>query len=48
MKAGPKPITNRAALGSISGSSAPRADNRPNMRGPLTVERIWRQERSGG
>ena len=29
----------RAAIGSISGSSAPRADNRPNMRGALTVER---------
>jgi hypothetical protein len=38
----------RAARGSIAGSSAPRADNRPNMRGALTVEqdlpagtRLW-------
>jgi hypothetical protein len=31
------PMT-RAARGSIAGSSAPRADNRPNMRGALTVE----------
>jgi hypothetical protein len=29
----------RAAIGSIAGSSAPRADNRPNMRGALTIER---------
>jgi hypothetical protein len=29
----------RAAVGSIAGSSAPRADNRPNMRGAMTVER---------
>jgi hypothetical protein len=28
----------RAARGSIAGSNAPRADNRPNMRGALTVE----------
>jgi hypothetical protein len=28
----------RAAIGSIAGSSAPRADNRPNMRGALTIE----------
>jgi hypothetical protein len=28
----------RAARGSIAGSSAPRADNRPNMRGALTIE----------
>jgi hypothetical protein len=28
----------RAARGSIAGSSAPRADDRPNMRGALTVE----------
>jgi hypothetical protein len=28
----------RAAIGSIAGSSAPRADNRPNMRGALTLE----------
>jgi hypothetical protein len=28
----------RAAIGSIAGSSAPRADNRPNMRGTLTIE----------
>jgi len=29
----------RAAVGSIAGSSAARADNRPNMRGAMTVER---------
>jgi hypothetical protein len=28
----------RAARGSIAGSSAPRADNGPNMRGALTIE----------
>jgi hypothetical protein len=28
----------RAAIGSIAGSSAPRADNRPNMRGAITIE----------
>ena len=28
----------RAAIGSIAGSSAPRADRRPNMRGALTIE----------
>jgi hypothetical protein len=28
----------RTAIGSIAGSSAPRDDNRPNMRGVLTVE----------
>jgi hypothetical protein len=28
----------RAAIGSIAGSSAPRADNSPNMRGALTIE----------
>ena len=28
----------RAAIGSIAGSSAARADNRPNMRGALTIE----------
>jgi hypothetical protein len=28
----------RAAIGSIAGSSAPRADNRPNLRGALTIE----------
>jgi hypothetical protein len=28
----------RAAIGSIAGSSAPRDDNRPNMRGALTIE----------
>jgi hypothetical protein len=28
----------RAARGSIAGSSAPRSDNGPNMRGALTVE----------
>jgi hypothetical protein len=27
-----------AAQGSIAGSSTPRADNRPNMRGALTIE----------
>jgi hypothetical protein len=30
---------NRAAIGSIAGSSAARADTRPNMRGALTLER---------
>jgi phasin len=30
--------TTRAAIGSIAGSLAPREDNRPNMRGALTVE----------
>jgi hypothetical protein len=46
------PMT-RAARGSISGSSAPRADNRPNMRGALTVEqdlpagtKLWLAARS--
>jgi hypothetical protein len=29
----------RAARGSIAGSSAPRANNTPNMRGAMTVER---------
>lgn len=29
----------RAVIGSIAGSSAPRADNGPNMRGALTIER---------
>ena len=28
----------RAAIGSIAGSSAPRADHGPNMRGAITVE----------
>ena len=28
----------RAAIGSIAGSSAPRGDNRPNMRGVITFE----------
>ncbi len=28
----------RAAIGSIAGSSAPRADRRPNYRGALTIE----------
>jgi hypothetical protein len=28
----------RAAIGKIAGSSAPREDTRPNMRGALTVE----------
>jgi hypothetical protein len=32
----------RAAIGSISGSSAPRADNRPNLRGAITVEQDLR------
>jgi hypothetical protein len=31
-------VSSRAAIGSIAGSSAPRADNRPNMRGALTIE----------
>jgi hypothetical protein len=33
-------MTDRAAaIGSIAGSSAPQADNRPNMRGAMTLER---------
>jgi hypothetical protein len=28
----------RAAIGSIAGSSAPRPDNRPDMRGGITIE----------
>jgi hypothetical protein len=32
----------RAAIGSIAGSSAPRADHGPNMRGAITIEQDLR------
>jgi hypothetical protein len=37
-RVGSRDMTNHAAIGSIAGSSAPRADDRSNMRGALTVE----------
>jgi len=35
-------VSARAARGSLAGSSSPRADNRPNMRGAITIERDLR------